>query len=62
MEYALQKVVGFGGDGQAAAEVMWVAEVGAEGMVFVVGDGPGEGRSEKVDEYDADRPDIALPR
>lgn len=48
MKYAFEEVVGFGRDGETAAEVVWVAEVGTEGMVLVMGDGPWVGRRDEV--------------
>lgn len=48
MEYAFQKVVGFDRDGETAAEVVWIAQVGTEGMVFVMGDGPRVGGRDEV--------------
>lgn len=62
MEYAFQEVVGFGRDGETAAEIVWIAEVGTEGMVFIMGDGPRVGRRDEVQENDTKCPNITLSR
>lgn len=62
MEYAFQKVVGFGRDGETTAKVVWIAEVSTEGMIFVMGDGPRVGGRDEVQENDTECPDVALSR
>lgn len=61
MENAADEVVGFGGYWEPVQEVVWVAEVGGEGVILVVSDGPGIGADDEVDEDDTNGPDVVLP-